>query len=111
MVKSSNPLPTGAQRHLDLLAAKPQAVQEQVASARRLGGRYAAEVWREHRPVVLQSYRTAVALLETIPDERNRAAACQYLVARLPKGFVSEEEAAYFSPPAADLSPLEVPDE
>jgi hypothetical protein len=106
---TDSPIPEPIRHRLDLLAKRPREIADRIKQARRLGARYAAEVWRDQRGYVLVDYLRAIDALNTIADPARFQAVYQYLVSRLPASFVSQAEVQYFTPPAPDIAPLDVP--
>lgn len=108
-VLESPALPAFAKQHADGYLSRLNNVVRDLDSARLTDqkfhgqGRYAADTWTDLKPKVQAVYNEIQDILDSIEDPQNREAYRQYIAERLPKRFVSDQEAAFRGERTADL--------
>ena len=95
-------IPDHIKQHLDRFVTPAHEAAGALARARetdkkfRGEGRYAAEVWKDHKPKIDKMHADIEAMLTGIPDEENRAAARAHIYGQMPDLSLTGEESGYF---------------
>jgi hypothetical protein len=103
-------IPENVRASMDVVLRREKDLEAGLARARETdakfggAGRYAAEVWRDADgdAIIARTTEGIAKALDSIPDEKNRAAAEAYFEANRARPALTEAEANYFAPVVPD---------